>query len=549
MAFLLMQNIKKEFINKNQHLFMGENDDEPLYNRNNPLINAVACHKIPDIAILDQKMNLLDHKVVKEHFKNEGRLNNQQIVKVFKDAMDVLCKESNVLKIEKPCYVFGDTHGQFYDLISILDVILEKAIKENCAILFVGDYVDRGVFSCEVFIYLILLKSHFPETIFMTRGNHESLRMTTYFTHKAETLHKYNSEVYKLFCNAFNSLPLCAVIQKQAFCSHGGIGPKIKKVSEINSINRFTEVPYEGTFCDLLWSDPHPAYDFDEIGSFESNDQRNTSFYYSFSDVKQFLTQNNLKVIIRGHEVQETGYKLYKEFNDHPSVITIFSAPNYCDAYKNTGAILFFDQGLKQIDQFYAVKHPYVLKEFMDGITWSFPFLAEKLLQFTHDLLEHQSSMSSCSGLDICDHSIPLLDEETQKLMENEEKMKANIIMLRTERECIDEFVDEDSTLECCNLVIKDQNDLDFNEAKEIDAQNEEIKKTPKMKSVNFGMNVSPSMATAELNEARKGSEEIFIEHHTDKTEKVCHYTVEEPKIEKTPKESSEKCSWFNFLC
>jgi hypothetical protein len=49
--------------------------------------------------------------------------------------------------------------------------------------------------------------------------------------------------------------------------------------------------------------------------------------------------------IIRAHEAQIDGYKMYKwnTKSPFPTVITIFSAPNYCDTYKNKGAVIKFD--------------------------------------------------------------------------------------------------------------------------------------------------------------------------------------------------------------
>lgn len=48
--------------------------------------------------------------------------------------------------------------------------------------------------------------------------------------------------------------------------------------------------------------------------------------------------------MIRAHEAQANGFKMYhwggaKQF---PTVITIFSAPNYCDFYNNKGAVIKF---------------------------------------------------------------------------------------------------------------------------------------------------------------------------------------------------------------
>src|SRR5882762_1572656 len=61
-----------------------------------------------------------------------------------------------------------------------------------------------------------------------------------------------------------------------------------------------------------------------------------------------------------------------------PSVITIFSAPNYLDVYHNRGAVLKYANKNITIRQYNSSSHPYWLPNFMDAFTWSLPFVGAK---------------------------------------------------------------------------------------------------------------------------------------------------------------------------
>ncbi|KAI5169890.1 serine/threonine-protein phosphatase 2B catalytic subunit [Pancytospora epiphaga] len=504
---------------------------------------SIAEHIIPDLAILSQKYKLMDLNIVKTHFINEGRLSVKQALKIVADAEGVLRIERNLLEINRKCYVIGDIHGQFYDLISMLS----NFSFPRDTLVFLGDYVDRGSFSTEVYLYLLLLKSYYPENIFLLRGNHESRKMTSYFTFRSECLHKYNEEVYERILESFMCLPLAAVIQRKAFCCHGGISPDLKRLSDINKINRQVEVEYTGLICDIMWADPHTDYSA-ERKTWVENHKRRCSFFYHYSHVCSFLEENNLFTVIRGHEVQLEGFKAYDDYKGAPSLMTVFSAPNYCDVYNNLGALIEYDEKIISVIQFPAVDHPFVLRGFINGIDWSLPFIFEKILDFTSSILSEAERewASDAESSETTKNSLPIADAIIQdENIPNISEMKKPITVMRVERENIDEFDDdEESTFDCGTLDVREAEMNTFQEAANKDAKNEIIKEmdedTPQL-----SLRLSPSLKNENLQNisaeeiVKDIQENIIIDNVGDDLQSV---RVESLRAKK-------KKSWLRFCC
>ena len=64
----------------------------------------------------------MNWNLLREHFSRCGILAVEDCMTIVKQAMDVLKKEPNVLALSDPVTVVGDIHGQFYDLLKILEV-------------------------------------------------------------------------------------------------------------------------------------------------------------------------------------------------------------------------------------------------------------------------------------------------------------------------------------------------------------------------------------------------------------------------------------------
>ena len=120
--------------------------------------------------------------------------------------------------------VVGDVHGQYYDLCHMLD---KAGSPETINYLFLGDYVDRGIFGVQIILLLMSIKINFPTNIILLRGNHESRSMTENFTFRQEVIDLYDEQTYDVMMELFDSMPVACVVDDKYLAMHGGISPDL----------------------------------------------------------------------------------------------------------------------------------------------------------------------------------------------------------------------------------------------------------------------------------------------------------------------------------
>jgi serine/threonine-protein phosphatase PP1 catalytic subunit len=182
-------------------------------------------------------------------------LTEPEIISVCIQTRQIFLAQPMFLGLGVPLRICGDIHGQFTDLLKVLD---KAGYPGQNNYLFLGDYVDRGRNSIEAMMLLLCYKIVYPEGLFLLRGNHESAIVNMVYGFYDECKRRYSTKVYRAFCDVFNTFPVAALVADSILCMHGGISPSLNDLDDIENIVRPCEVPNAGLLADLLWADPDP---------------------------------------------------------------------------------------------------------------------------------------------------------------------------------------------------------------------------------------------------------------------------------------------------
>ncbi|OHT12683.1 Serine/threonine-protein phosphatase 4 catalytic subunit [Tritrichomonas foetus] len=249
--------------------------------------------------------------------------------------IEVLYEEPNLLELHAPITICGDIHGQLYDLFELFEAGGDPATTQY---LFQGDYVDRGYFSLETYLYLVTLKLKYPKNIYLLRGNHECRQVNKIYGFYDEIVQNYGSAgIWNLAQETFDLLPISAIIDKKIFATHGGLSPDVQLVEQVNLFERQIELPTQGPLCDLTWSDP------EDVGGWVVN-QRGAGWLFGATPTNEFCHNNKINLITRAHQLVMAGY----QYHFSEKVLTVWSAPNYGYVSGNVASVLKLDTNLNR---------------------------------------------------------------------------------------------------------------------------------------------------------------------------------------------------------
>ena len=245
--------------------------------------------------------------------------------------------EPSVLSLKPNIVVVGDLHGHFLDLLRIL---IQFDMPPKTRYLFLGDIVDRGEFSLETLLFILLMKAAFPKSVSIIRGNHEFREVYEAGGFLGEILEVYHEpSVANYIEQAFQYMPVAAIINDTVLCVHGGIGPDIQSLQQIKDIQKPIK-NFDGSIVDTIcWSDPS-----DTIQTSEPS-PRGTGYLFGQQLFEEFMKKNDLEYLIRAHEQIETGIQYH--FNG--KLLTVFSASSYCGSHNNQAGVLRITDGMKLV--------------------------------------------------------------------------------------------------------------------------------------------------------------------------------------------------------
>lgn len=270
-----------------------------------------------------------------------ARFSSADLNQILDHAEPILREQASVVRrINLPkLTVCGDVHGQYTD--GMLRIFHANGVPSSSnPYLFNGDFVDRGPNSAACIATLLLYQIMDPGSVYLNKGNHELIEMNAYYGFRKEL---NDDTLFLRFNKLFELLPIVHVVNEQYLVVHGGI--PVKKNGE-NGTVKLDEIEENSPLIHhFLWNDPT------ESSGVHPNPRGEGVFRFGPDVTEDFLERNNLKLLIRSHEMVNNGY----EWSQNKKCLTVFSAPNYTGYFRNKGAYVKIENGTLDCVQFAGV--------------------------------------------------------------------------------------------------------------------------------------------------------------------------------------------------
>ena len=279
---------------------------------------------------------------------------NQEIFDLIKEVKPLLEKDHSLIRIRSPCKIFGNLHGVYTDLMRYFESFGNPSDDNQMGdinvmqYIFLGDFCDRGMYSLEVILLLFALKVKYPDFIYLIRGHHEDKFINEKYGLGDECHDRLSDNIknpLSIFANinkAFDYLPFGILVDNNILMVHGGIGSSINTLEDIENIKRPLSVEHNVTnkdqlhIIDLLWSEYSEDIDNIEVNSERDKNKNGFIVKYGKERLNKFLAENKINLLITAHQFVKEGFTTYN--NDR--LLTVFSATNYMDKYKNIGGLI-----------------------------------------------------------------------------------------------------------------------------------------------------------------------------------------------------------------
>ena len=161
------------------------------------------------------------------------QLQDNEIRGLCLKSREIFLSQPILLELEPPLKIRGNIHGQYYDLLRLLEY---GGFPPESNYLFLGDYVGRGKQSLESICLLLAYKIKYPENFFLLRGNHECASINRIYGFYDECKRRYNIKLWKTFIDCFNWLSIAVIVNEKIFCCYGGFSPALQSMEQIRQI-------------------------------------------------------------------------------------------------------------------------------------------------------------------------------------------------------------------------------------------------------------------------------------------------------------------------